>query len=795
MLLVSATAGVVVFVAFFISTVNDAKSASESAEEGLITLADVVARNIASAIIFDDVGAAKETLEAMQADSSVLKADVLDSSGEIFVSFVNSKHRMKYWLHGVKPFNEVVIERAVIQNNQEVGTIRVIADYDQVLEGVILRIVTNLLGVVIAFLLGYMFLRKAVGIIFAPIGLLTTAMSEIIDHEHYSLRVKKVSTDELGHLTDGFNLMLSQIEYRDKKLKQSDQALSQTQEAITLHDENFCYQYINPAFVELFGYHLDELRGKPFSLAPESSSDGEGPSQEEIFAIARDKGSYRGEVTLQTKSGKLLPISLHVSPIKDDSDKVTGYVSVSSDISDKKQAQEWIWRQANFDLVTGLPNRHMFHSRLEREVEHSHRAGTSFALMFLDLDNFKEVNDSIGHDMGDLLLKMVGERLIDCLRTTDTVGREGTVARLGGDEFTILLSSFNDIKNVDIVAQRILAKLAEPFQLGHDVVNISVSIGITLCPEDAADAESLIRNADQTMYNAKSKGRNTYSYFTRTMQEAAAKRREMTHDLRAAIDQEQFRVVYQPIVDLATNRIYKAEALLRWDHPQHGVVSPGDFIPVAEDTGLIVDIGNWLFFNVADQLAKWRTLIDEQFQVSINKSPVQFYNKGDKNLAWFKYLNQLGIPGSSLTIEITEGLMLDKNPEVSEKLLAFRDEGIQVAVDDFGTGYSSLSYLKKFDVDYIKIDQSFVQNLSIHSEDMVLCEAIIVMAHKLGLKVIAEGVETIEQRDLLFAVGCDYGQGYLFSRPVSAGALETLCIKQNKLERDAQPIYEALLND
>lgn len=791
MLLVSATAGVVVFVAFVISTINDAKSSSNSAKDSLTTLADVVAHNIASAIIFDDIGTAKETLEALHADSSVLRVEVFDIEGRMLASYFNPDHQTD-WLHRVKLFNEIVIERPVTQNSQRVGTIRIFADYDLVFEGVVLRVITNLLGLILAYIIGYIFLRKMLKHIFTPIDLLTSAMGEIVDHEHYALRVKKTSTDELGKLTDGFNLMLSQIQYRDAKLRQSDQALSQTQEAITLHDENLCYQYVNPAFVTLFGYHLEELIGKPFWLAPESSYKSAGPSQEEVFAIARDNGSFRGEVTLQTKSGKLLPIALHVSPIKDTTNKITGYVSVSLDITDKKQAEEWIWQQANFDLVTGLPNRHMFHSRLAQEVEISQQADTSFTLMFLDLDDFKEVNDSLGHDMGDLLLKEVGERLIGCLRSTDTVGRDGTVARLGGDEFTIILSHLKDIKKVDIVAQRILTMLAKPFQLGGNVVNISASVGITLYPEDASDAETLIRNADQTMYDAKSKGRNTYSYFTRALQEAATQRREMTSDLRIAIEEQQFRVVYQPIVDLATNKIYKAEALLRWDHPKNGVINPADFIPVAEDTGLIVEIGNWVFFHVADQLAKWRTSIDSQFQVSINKSPVQFYNRDDKHRAWFKYLNQLGIPGSSLVVEITEGLMLDKNPEVSEKLLAFRDEGIQVAVDDFGTGYSSLSYLKKFDVDYIKIDQSFVQNLSIYSEDMILCEAIIVMAHKLGLKVIAEGVETYEQRDLLFAVGCDYGQGYLFSKPVTAEAFETLCSQQNALDRSAQPIYESL---
>ncbi len=794
MLLVSGTAGLVVLLAFVFTTINDAKSASESAKNSLVTLADVIAHNIASAIIFDDLDTAKETLQAIEADSAVLRVDVLNADDTLFVSFVNQNHHMKYWLHGTSMAEEVHIERPITQNNQRVGTIRVIADYDNVYQGVILRVTTNLLGMIVAFLLGYMFLRAMLKHMLAPVDSLTNAMSQVIDQEQYSLRVEKTSEDELGKLTDGFNSMLSQIEYRDSKLRQSDQALSQTQEAISLHDENLCFQYVNPAFEFLFGYQSEELIGKPFYLGPDSPEGDLGPSHAEIFDIVKEHDSYRGEIKLVAKNGKLLPVALQVSPIRDADGVVTGYVSVASDISAKKQAEEWMWKQANFDAVTGLPNRHMFHEKLSSQVELSKRTGSPFALMFLDLDDFKEVNDSLGHDIGDILLKQVGERLKKCLRITDTVSHDEDLARLGGDEFTIILSQFDEINHIDMVAQRILSELSKPFNLGHEIANVSASIGITLFPEDATDVESLIRNADQTMYNAKNKGRNTYSYFTKEMQIAAVKRREMTQDLRLAIQEEQFRVMYQPIIDLATNKIYKAEALLRWDHPQNGVVNPGDFIPVAEDTGLIVEIGNWVFYKVANQLVKWQTSIDSKFQVSINKSPVQFYNKDEKHLGWFKHMEQLGISGSSLVVEITEGLMLDKNPEVSEKLLAFRDHGVQVAVDDFGTGYSSLSYLKKFDVDYIKIDQSFVQNLSIYSEDLVLCEAIIVMAHKLGLKVIAEGVETIEQRNLLFAIGCDYGQGYLFSQPISAEDLEKMCYEQNKLNRGEQPVYERVVS-
>lgn len=786
MFVVAMTAGIVVLIAFLFSTINDANSARDVAQKDLITLADVVARNSASAITFDDAVAAKETLDALQADSSILTANILDKQGNKFASYVNSHHEKNSWLHTLAIFEALVIERPIIENRRQIGAIRVTADYDHVFADVVLRMVTNLFGILIAFVVGYCFLKREVKHVLEPVERLTSAISKIIEHQQYTHRVEKISSDELGNLTDGFNLMLNQIELRDAKLRQSDEALSQTLEAIALLDVDLQYQYVNPAFVALFGYQLAELADKPFSLMPIENENK--LTKNEIFLIARRKGSYRGELTLKTKSGQLLPISMHVSPIKSDQGGITGYVTVASDISEKKQAEEWILRQANYDSVTGLPNRHMFHKRLEAEVNASNQTGNPFALMFLDLDDFKEVNDSIGHDMGDLLLKEVGVRLLSCLRATDTIGREGTIARLGGDEFTIILSHFKTNDDINVIVQRILQVLAKPFQLGAYVVNISASIGVTVYPKDANDAESLIKNADQTMYDAKNKGRNTHSFFTPSIQEASAKRREMTHDIRVAIEQEQFSLVYQPIVDLTTHQIHKAEALLRWNHPVNGIVSPADFIPVAEKAGLIVDIGNWVFYKVADQLAAWRKTIDGDFQVSINKSPVQFYDKANQHVDWFNYLNTLGIPGSGLVVEITEGLMLDKNPEVSEKLLAFRDNGVQVAVDDFGTGYSSLSYLKKFDVDYIKIDQSFVRNLSADSEDMVLCEAIIVMAHKLGLKVIAEGIETAEQRDLLIAVGCDYGQGYLFSRPVAAEVLEALCIEQNQKKNNVHLI-------
>src|SRR5690606_37895746 len=309
---------------------------------------------------------------------------------------------------------------------------------------------------------------------------------------------------------------------------------------------------------------------------------------------------------------------------------------------------------------------------------------------------------------------------------------------------------------------------SEPFHLGTDTAYISTSIVITIYTIDVRDVDTLLKNADQAMYAAKNQGRNRFNYFTASMQEAARNRMLLIKDLRCAISEGQFILHYQPIVDMVSNTVTKAEALIRWQHPTRGLVSPDEFISLAEDTGMIVDIGNWVFHEALSQVARWRDQYQTEIQISVNKSRVQFRDEGSGLSHWFRHLQQLGLSGNAINIEITEGLLLDANNTVHEKLLAFRDAGIQVALDDFGTGYSSLAYLKKFDIDYLKIDKSFVRNLHNNAEEFALCEAIIVMAHKLGIKVVAEGVETPQQRDLLAAAGCDFAQGYLFSRPLPA---------------------------
>jgi EAL domain-containing protein (putative c-di-GMP-specific phosphodiesterase class I) len=349
-----------------------------------------------------------------------------------------------------------------------------------------------------------------------------------------------------------------------------------------------------------------------------------------------------------------------------------------------------------------------------------------------------------------------------------------TVARLGGDEFLILLPQIVDVCDAQKIAHNLILALAEPFHLREEVTHVSASIGITFYPDDADNLDTLIKNADQAMYVSKQNGRNRVSNFTIALNEAAQKRLRLTNDLRVALVQGQFRIYFQPIVNLVTGRVGKAEALLRWQHPTQGMINPMDFIPLAEETRLIIDIGEWVRKECAGWCRHWNDIRPDGFQISVNQSPVEFTDEGKGNCVehLLGYLRECGLPGSAFVVEITEGLLLNEDPRVTSKLAALRDAGVQVAIDDFGTGYSSLSYLRKFDIDYLKIDQSFIRNMQHDSNDFVLCEAIIVMAHKLGLKVVAEGVETVQQRDLLIRSGCDYAQGFLFSRPVAPEQLD-----------------------
>lgn len=478
------------------------------------------------------------------------------------------------------------------------------------------------------------------------------------------------------------------------------------------------------------------------------------------------------EFPIVGKKGTLRWLDAHATPLRNAAGEVDALLSVTRDITEKKHFDELLWNKANFDLLTGLPNRNMFYDRLELEMKRMHRAGQMLAVLFIDLDRFKEVNDTNGHHAGDELLIEAGKRISACVRASDTV------ARLGGDEFTVILPELADKTDIEALARTILSALAEPFQLiqRQTSAQISASIGITLYPSDGIVADQLMGNVDQAMYEAKNLGRNCYSFFVPALRERVTYKSALLADLRSALAGNQLSLNFQPIIDLATHRICKLEALLRWNHPKRGAVSPAEFIPLAEESGLIIEIGSWVFRQAVYWINRWIGMGFNDLLIGVNMSPLQLQGAMKTIDPYFDALQEFDVSGRNIIIEITEGVLLHAGNDSKNMLRRFREAGCSLAIDDFGTGYSALSYLKQFDVDYLKIDQSFVRDLVTDPSDMALSEAIIVMAHKLGLHVIAEGVETAEQKQLLIAAGCDAAQGYLFSKPVTAEIAEQLLL-------------------
>ncbi len=541
-------------------------------------------------------------------------------------------------------------------------------------------------------------------------------------------------------------------------------------EAIMVTNEKNLIMAVNPAFTRITGYELADVLGKDPRIF--QSGRHKKSFYKNMWQKLQKEDRWQGEIWDCHKDGNIHAKWLNISVIRNSNDSIYCYVAQFSDITEKKQKDELILTQANYDQLTGLPNRNLFKDRLNREIRKSRRNGLSLSLMFLDLDHFKDINDTLGHDKGDKLLKQVASRLMSCVRETDTV------SRLGGDEFAIILPEIDNKLRIETIAQHIIQKLSKPFSLDKKQIGhyISTSIGIVIYPEDGADMKSLMKHVDQAMYAAKSAGRNCFNYFTSSMQQEAFEKMLLTHDLRQAMARNELQVYYQPILESTHKRIIKAEALLRWNHPLRGMISPDTFIPLAEESGLIIEIGEFVFKQAITNIKQWHSQFGYIIQVSINMSPTQF-NLLKKN-QWSDSLTQLGLPGNCINVEITEGLLLKNTPIVKNRLLEFLNSGIEVSIDDFGTGFSSLSYLKKFDIDYLKIDRSFINHLTDNGTDRALVEAIIVMAHKLDIKTIAEGVETKEQQDLLIDFGCDYEQGFLYSPAISVEEFAKLLHKQ-----------------
>jgi diguanylate cyclase (GGDEF)-like protein/PAS domain S-box-containing protein len=558
-----------------------------------------------------------------------------------------------------------------------------------------------------------------------------------------------------------FNIFLRDITQRKREEEQlllAAKVFESSNESILITDVNNNIVAANDAFLRMTGYAIEEVRGhNPRFLA---SGCHDPAFYREMWHSINTTGCWQGEVIDHTKQGHRFFQHLAINSIRNNDGQLTHYIAISSDITERKEYDKNIHFLAYYDVLTGLPNRSLLRDRLGQLIATAHRDNMTFALLFLDLDRFKYINDSMGHSVGDKLLQSVAQRLQACVREGDTV------ARIGGDEFIILLREV-DATGVSLVSDKILKSLATPFNLNGQIISTYASVGIALYPEHATDIDVLMKNADAAMYHAKENGRNNYKFFTPEMNFRANKLFSMEKDLRMALDQEQFTLVYQPQVDLASGLICGAEALIRWKHPENGFVSPADFIPVAEETGQIVAIGEWVLRTACWRFSQWHKKGMAQFPIAVNLSIRQLRQP---NLADVieGILKETGLNPQLLELEITEGIMMGDTKSAMTFLTRMHDLGIQMSIDDFGTGFSSLSYLKNLPVNKLKVDQSFVRDIETDESDAAIVRSIISLGHRLDLKVIAEGVENLEQLDFLRIRGCDEVQGYYISRPLGA---------------------------
>ncbi len=547
----------------------------------------------------------------------------------------------------------------------------------------------------------------------------------------------------------------------------------ESNEPMVITDADNIILQVNRAFTESTGYTKEEAVGQKINLLKSGRHDAD--FYAEMWAGIERDGTWQGEIWDRRKNGEIYPKWLIISVVKGDDGVVTHYVGTHIDITERKAAEEQIKQLAFFDPLTQLPNRRLLQERLKHGIDVERRDGKQLALLMLDLDRFKAVNDSLGHLAGDELLQQVAARITTRLRDVDMV------ARLGGDEFIVLLEDIAHPEDAARVAEDIIADLSKVFCVAQDEeVQIGASIGISLYPQHGDSPELLMDHADAALYQAKDAGRGCFAYFSEDLTLAARERIALESRLRRAIDQQELRVFYQPQVDIASGRIVGAEALVRWLDPTEGLIPPILFIPIAEETGLIIAIGEWVLRETCRQGRQWLDAGLPPFTLAVNVSPHQF-RRSDICALVAGVLNETGFPPKQLELEITESGLMDNQDNATEILNGLRGQGVRLAIDDFGTGYSSLAYLKHFPLDMLKIDKSFIDDIPFHQDDMEIAATIIAMGHILGFKVLAEGVETPEQLAFLQEKGCDMYQGYIKSRPVSAEEFAGLLLEQQRM--------------
>jgi diguanylate cyclase (GGDEF)-like protein/PAS domain S-box-containing protein len=573
----------------------------------------------------------------------------------------------------------------------------------------------------------------------------------------------KDMTIEIRKLIDGLNQRINEKEIAEKAANKLSKAVAFSGTGVMITDEYFIIEYVNPKMLDMSGYPESHFCGAPLLSIIASDM---AIIIDDIAIDLRSRNHWRGDTLIQGHDKQDIWVSLSVSPIRDAAGEITSYVASAQDISFVKESQRKMEKLAYFDTLTGLANRTFFRMQLRKSMALAKRDHYAFALFYFDLDEFKRINDTLGHDSGDQLLVEVANRLKKRLRVEDTI------ARLGGDEFAVLLSGIEEQGKATDVANTIQQTLNQPIKLGNNEVIISASIGITLAPHDSLEEDQLLKHADLAMYEAKAKGRNTFHFYSQELNAAANERLFIESELRQGIKDQQFSVFYQAQVDCSTQEIVGYEALIRWNHPKEGYISPFKFIPIAEATGLIVELGEWVL-QQACEFAVRLQLQGRANNVSINLSARQFK---DANLVSMlsRIIKSTGVSAKCLHLELTESMLMGNVEAAITQLHELKALGVSISIDDFGTGYSSLSYLKRFPVDILKIDRSFIKDIPEDNNDMEITAAIIAMAQKLKLNVVAEGVETIEQVEFLQNNNCFIVQGYYFSKPIPESELPQL---------------------
>ncbi|MBF0124868.1 MAG: EAL domain-containing protein, partial [Magnetococcales bacterium] len=583
--------------------------------------------------------------------------------------------------------------------------------------------------------------------------------------EAYSALEQRVHerTRELRDLNQQLLEQIQRQKEAESELRLAANVFANASEAILITDTHGSIIDINSSYTNITGFSRADVVGKNPRIAKSGRHDDS--FYRDMWQAILDHGKWAGEIWDRRKNGEIYPKWLTINAVKNEYGQTSHYVGIFSDISLIKATEQKLEQLAYYDVLTGLPNRMLFRDRMEHEMLVAHRKSGKVALFFVDLDRFKQVNDTLGHAAGDQLLNEVGRRLGSCVRKSDTV------ARLGGDEFTVILAEVIRPNIIAHIAGNIVTTLAQPIQLGDQTAYIGASIGIAVYPDDGQDFITLTKNADIAMYKAKENGRGNYQFFKEEMNRQSTRRLSLEQRLRKAVERDELFLFYQPKADLPSGRISGMEALVRWRTVEGENISPGEFIPIAEESGLITAIGEWVVTTACSQAQKWYSQGLGPFRMAINLSAAQFQQRGLRQFIE-NVIRQAGLPADWLEMEITESMMMG---DVNQAIATMEDlcsSGMHIAIDDFGTGYSSLGYLKRFPIHTLKVDQSFVRQLVTDSSDSAIVSAIISMAHRLNLEVVAEGVETREQLDFLAAERCDQIQGYFLSRPVSASDME-----------------------